>query len=182
MKINELYSDILAEDTKYEFKAILNPSEPLKWAKTIVAYANGEGGYIFVGVSDNRDAFGLSIEEIDKTKNLISLINERKKNSSAPVFEEGSALKYVKKGCKHYISVPQAKVSEDNEVFVYRMTVLNNKGKTVYEDWAFSQYFFAEKPDYITFDGFIKPGRGYSVKVCAEDVWGNRSDYLIIDF
>src|SRR5574344_258892 len=77
MKINELYSDILAEDTKYEFKAILNPNEPLKWAKTIVAYANGEGGYIFVGVSDNRDAFGLSIEEIDKTKNLITLINDR---------------------------------------------------------------------------------------------------------
>ena len=42
MKINELYSDILAEDTKYEFKALLNPNEPLKWAKTIVAYANGE--------------------------------------------------------------------------------------------------------------------------------------------
>lgn len=77
MKINELYLDILAEDTKYEFKALLNPNEPLKWAKTIVAYANGEGGYIFVGVSDNRDAFGLSVEEIDKTKNLITLINDR---------------------------------------------------------------------------------------------------------
>ncbi len=77
MKINELYSDILTEDAKYEFKAIFNPNEPLKWAKTIVAYANGEGGYIFVGVSDNRDAFGLSIEEIDKTKNLISVINDR---------------------------------------------------------------------------------------------------------
>lgn len=40
MKINEIYSDILTEDTKYEFKAILNSNEPLKWAKTIVAYAN----------------------------------------------------------------------------------------------------------------------------------------------
>ena len=77
MKINELYSDIITEDTKYEFKAVLNPDDPLKWAKTIVAYANGEGGYIFVGVSDNRDAFGLSIEEIDKTKNLVSLTNDR---------------------------------------------------------------------------------------------------------
>ena len=77
MKINELYSDILTENIKYEFKASLNPNNPLKWAKIIVAYANGEGGYIFVGVSDNRDAFGLSIEEIDKTKNLISLINDR---------------------------------------------------------------------------------------------------------
>lgn len=30
MKINELYSDILTEDTNHEFKAILNPNEPLK--------------------------------------------------------------------------------------------------------------------------------------------------------
>lgn len=28
MKINEIYSDILTEDTSYEFKAILNPNEP----------------------------------------------------------------------------------------------------------------------------------------------------------
>ena len=47
MKINELYSDNMTEDTKYEFKAILNPNEPVKWAKTIVAYANGEGGYYY---------------------------------------------------------------------------------------------------------------------------------------
>lgn len=30
MKINELYSDIITEDLKYEFKALLNPKEPLK--------------------------------------------------------------------------------------------------------------------------------------------------------
>lgn len=77
MKINELYSDILIEDTKFEFKAKLNSNNPVKWAKTIVAYANGEGGYIFVGVSDNRDAFGLSLDEIDKTKNLVALVNDR---------------------------------------------------------------------------------------------------------
>ena len=62
MKINELYSDILLENTKYEFKAILNSDKPVKWAKSIVAFANGEGGYIFVGVSDNRDVFGLTLD------------------------------------------------------------------------------------------------------------------------
>ncbi len=77
MKINELYSDILIENSKYEFKAKLNPDNPVKWAKTIVAYANGDGGYIFVGVSDNREAFGLSLDEIDKTKNLVALVNDR---------------------------------------------------------------------------------------------------------
>jgi len=30
MKINELYSDILIENTKYEFKAILNQDNPVK--------------------------------------------------------------------------------------------------------------------------------------------------------
>lgn len=86
MKINELYSDILIEDTKFEFKAKLNPNNPVKWAKTIVAYANGEGGYIFVGVSDNRDAFGLSLDEIDKTKNLVALVNDRHIFPHAKIF------------------------------------------------------------------------------------------------
>lgn len=77
MKINELFSDILMENTQYEFKAVLNQDNPIKWAKTIVAFANGEGGYIFVGVSNERDAFGLSLEEVDKTKNLVAVENDR---------------------------------------------------------------------------------------------------------
>ena len=77
MKINELYSDIVMENTGCEFKSVLNSENPVKWAKTIVAYANGEGGYIFVGVSDDGNAFGMSIEEMDKTKNLVTRINDR---------------------------------------------------------------------------------------------------------
>ena len=39
MKITDLYSDILIENTKYEFKAQLNQYNPVKWAKSIVGYA-----------------------------------------------------------------------------------------------------------------------------------------------
>lgn len=102
----------------------------------------------------------------------------RKENASAPVFDEDAVLGYEKKGLKHYVTVPQATVSDDNEVFVYRIYVLNEKGKTVHEDWAFSQYFFSDMPESITFDGFITLGKGLTVKVCAEDVWGNTSEYL----
>lgn len=77
MKIQELFPDVLNENTKYEFKAVLNPDEPLKWAKVIVAYANGEGGTIFVGVNNNRDVFGITLDEIDTTKNLVSIVNDR---------------------------------------------------------------------------------------------------------
>ena len=118
-----------------------------------------------------------NITEENKTKYSFEA---RKEAASAPVFSEDAALSYTKDGIKHYITVPQATVSEDNEVFVYRIKVLNKNGRTVHKDWAFSDYFFADKSDSITFDGFIALGKNYTVQVCAEDVWGNTSEILEI--
>ncbi len=120
------------------------------------------------------------IDNITEENKVKYSFETRKEKSSAPVFPEGAALHYEKNGLKHYITVPQAKVSEDNEVFLYRISVLNEKGKTIYEDWAFSEYFFSDMPESITFDGFITLTKNFTVKVCAEDVWGNTSDYLEI--
>ena len=77
MKITELYNDVINENLDYEYKAELNPEKPMNWAKTIVGYANGKGGVMFVGVSNDGEAFGLNIEEIDRTKNLVARINDR---------------------------------------------------------------------------------------------------------
>ena len=77
MKIKELYPDVITEDMEYEYKAMLNPDKPIKWAKTIVGYANGNGGSMFVGVADSGEAFGIDLGEIDKTKLLIAKINDR---------------------------------------------------------------------------------------------------------
>lgn len=77
MKIKELFPDVLTEDLSYEFKARLNPDNPIKWAKALVAFSNGDGGYIFVGVNNQGEAFGLTLDEIDETKNLVALINDR---------------------------------------------------------------------------------------------------------
>ena len=118
-----------------------------------------------------------NIAEENKTKYSFE---ERKAKATAPVFGEGATLSHKKDGLKHCITVPQAKVSEDNEVFIYRISVINEHGMTVHKDWAFSDYFFADKGDSISFDGFITLGKNYTVKVCAEDVWGNRSEELEI--
>ncbi|MCR5796851.1 MAG: ATP-binding protein, partial [Eubacterium sp.] len=77
MKITEIYNDVLNENLDHEFKAELNPENPMKWAKTIVGYANGNGGVMFVGVSNDGEAFGLTLDEIDKAKNLVARINDR---------------------------------------------------------------------------------------------------------
>lgn len=77
MKLKELYPDVITEDLNYEYKAVLNPENPIKWAKTIIGYANDKGGTLFVGVSNDGEAFGIDLEEIDKTKLLISRTNDR---------------------------------------------------------------------------------------------------------
>ena len=73
MKIKDLYPDVISEDLNYEYKA----DNPIKWAKTIIGYANDKGGTMFVGVSNDGEAFGIGLGEIDKTKLLISRINDR---------------------------------------------------------------------------------------------------------
>lgn len=77
MKITQIFPDVIGEDLNYEFKATVNEENPIKWAKTIVAYANSTGGTVFVGVSDDGEAFGLDIASIDKMKNMVALENER---------------------------------------------------------------------------------------------------------
>ena len=77
MKIKDLYPDVISEDLNYEYKAVLHPDNPIKWAKTIIGYANDKGGTMFVGVSNDGEAFGIGLGEIDKTKLLISRINDR---------------------------------------------------------------------------------------------------------
>lgn len=77
MKIAEIFSDVISEDLKYEYKAVLNPDNPVKWAKTIIGFANGNGGIMFVGVANDGEAFGIDLDEIDKTKNLIAIVNDR---------------------------------------------------------------------------------------------------------
>lgn len=77
MKIKELYADVITEDLDYEFKAQLNSENTLKWAKSIVGFANGDGGIIFIGVANDGEVFGMDLVDIDRTKNLVYLVNDR---------------------------------------------------------------------------------------------------------
>ena len=58
MRINQLFPDVITEDKVNKFKTKLNKDNPVKWAKTLVAFANNGGGFLFVGVSHEGEAFG----------------------------------------------------------------------------------------------------------------------------
>ena len=103
---------------------------------------------------------------------------KRKEKSSAPVFEKDAQIEITKEMAQYYVTVPQAKVSGDNEVFIYRISVTDKNGKEIYKSWEFSGYFFAEKPEKITFDSFILLEKEFTVNITAEDVWGNSSEAL----
>ena len=109
MKIDELFPDVISEDLEYEFKAILNPDNPIKWAKTIVGYANGKGGVIFIGVSNDREAFGLTLEDVDSTKNLVSIINDR---NIFPHVKYGYMLRSVDEKAEKYVLALKVKPSD----------------------------------------------------------------------
>lgn len=73
--INELLDIEMLENNDHEFKLKLDDEidEIEEWAKTLVGFANVNGGYLLVGVTDDGIAIGLSRKEIDETKNLVLL-------------------------------------------------------------------------------------------------------------
>ena len=115
MKIRELYPDVITEDTSYEYKAVLNPDSPIKWAKTLIGYANDKGGTLFVGVSNDGEAFGIDLEEVDKTKLLISRINDR---HIFPHIKISYMMRSVDSNAEHFVLA--VKVAPADSVIRYR--------------------------------------------------------------
>jgi predicted HTH transcriptional regulator len=50
---------LIAEATEYEFKSAAEVNKPRSWLKSVSAFANGVGGSLYFGVSDDGVAFGL---------------------------------------------------------------------------------------------------------------------------
>lgn len=134
MDISEYYQDVIGEDRNYEFKAFLNSENPVKWAKTIVGYANSfEGGTIFVGVSDDGEAFGLDRETIDRTKSLVYLVNDRH------IFPHAR------------ISFSMKKVDEEKDRYVLALRTFPSESLVKYREGDFDEKV------YIRRDGSTSP-------------------------
>lgn len=54
------FEDLLSECTAYDFKVALEEKKPKSWLKSVSAFANGLGGYLFFGVDNDRTIKGLN--------------------------------------------------------------------------------------------------------------------------
>lgn len=102
----------------------------------------------------------------------------RKTLADAPVFSGNAQLIVRKSAGRYTVSVPQASVGEDNKVYLYRISVTDENNTVVHSDWVLSGYYYADVPESVSFDSFSLRDGNYTVKVVAEDVWGNVSSAL----
>ena len=119
-----------------------------------------------------------NVTEENKTKYSYE---ERSLSASAPVFADGAALTYKQGVSNANVTVPQASVEDGNEVYIYRIFVKNEAGEVLYSAWEFSEYYFASRPESITFKFKLPDGAAYA-EVVAEDVWGQQSEALSVAF
>lgn len=77
MHIKELFRDVLFENLDFEFKSRLDKEKTINWGKSLAAFANGDGGIIFIGADNDGTIGGLTYDEVDRTKLFIHQENER---------------------------------------------------------------------------------------------------------
>lgn len=75
-------SDYIGEATEYEKKEKLEERKPKSWLKTVSAFANGLGGTLFFGVSDDEVLVGL-----EDAKRCSEIISETIKTKMDPIPE-----------------------------------------------------------------------------------------------
>lgn len=73
-------SDYIGETTEYDKKEMLEERKPKSWLKSISAFANGIGGALIFGVSDDDELLGLS-----DAKDVSEKISEMVKSKMDPI-------------------------------------------------------------------------------------------------
>ena len=71
---------LIGEATAYDKKQMLEVRRPKSWLKSVSSFANGEGGVLIFGISDDDHVLGLADAESDAEK-----ISEEIKSKLDPV-------------------------------------------------------------------------------------------------
>ena len=76
---------LIGEATAYDKKQMLEVRRPKSWLKSVSAFANGEGGTLIFGISDDDHVLGLVDAEGDDAEGDAEKISEEIKSKLDPV-------------------------------------------------------------------------------------------------
>ena len=118
----ELLGHGLFEDKECEFKIKLEKAQDKAedWLKTIVGFANSDGGTMYVGVSDDGVAVGMDKKDVDESKNLVLRMIDR---CVFPHLE----VRFDVIGCEDNKFVLSVEVEPSEEITVYKIGDYNEK-------------------------------------------------------
>ena len=190
MTIEELFPDVVIEDSNTEFKGLLvkgkddsGASKELDWLKTIAAFANGNGGRLFIGVENGtHKIIALDADTADKQ---ILLLNQEIKNRLDPIIHP-CIKKHIMPWSGHNILL-EVVVAHSPQLPVFvkdrgtYFTFIRRFGQTdiassletrqllmASEDVSYDSYFTDEKFDKDNFSSFFemyKENRGEELKI-----------------
>ena len=112
---------LIAEATEHDFKIMLEEKNPTSWLKSVSAFANGFGGSLYFGVSDDGVAIGLSDAQYtaDKISEfIVARIEPSLLYTLEPMLVENAEILrlFIKSGT----STPYYVKSGDNRTAYYR--------------------------------------------------------------
>ena len=148
---------LIAEATEHDFKMMLEEKNPTSWLKSVSAFANGFGGSLYFGVSDDGTAIGLSDARYTADK-ISEFIVARIEPSllytlESMLVENAEILRLV---IKSGASTPYYVKSGDNRTAYYRsgnesvkatdriLTELILKGSNLTHDATSSEFKFGD--------------------------------------
>ena len=100
---------------------------------------------------------------------------KRKAASSAPVFASGAALTVREDGGRTILQIPAAQSTDGMPVTLYRVSVQNQRGRTIRREWTLAKYYNASNQDVIEHTLCGVPAGEYTVRVAAETAYGVQS-------
>lgn len=96
--------------------------------------------------------------------------------SSAPEFDNGAKLTVSNTDGKIQVAAPAASSTDGKPIFLYRISVTDTDGKTVYSTYKLNNYWTVDTYKTITFD--VEASSGYTVSVTAENCYSMQSSAL----
>lgn len=98
--------------------------------------------------------------------------------SKTPVFSDDADITLKKQEGKYTAVYPKAESTDGMPVFIYRVSVINKKGKEIANGKTVPSYYLYRSEDIITTDLGALPKGKYEVRIVAENTFGMQSQCL----